>query len=345
MKKRADLQTGQKLMQSLQRLKHFQERPRMLFGSSGKVLGYSKKKSNEINGVNNMKSFKRIRALSWVLILFVVGCGGPPENNPLLEEAKSSYQQAEKDTLIVKKAPVALKEAEESLQESERLWKEKADQELVSHHAYIAKQKVAIARETAELNAAQDEVQRAEAERQRVLIKARKAEAIAAEKRAEKALSQAKKEREEAERARKRAEELAKRVNELEAQQTERGLVLTLGDVLFDFDKATLKPGGERAVNNLYKFLREYPERRVMIEGFTDTVGPADYNKQLSRRRADAVRQALLNKGIRSMRIQIRGYGEQYPVASNETEAGRQQNRRVEVIISEKDGRIEERGQ
>lgn len=279
-----------------------------------------------------------------IVLLFVIeGCGGPPEQNPLLQEAKSKYHQAEKDSLIVTKAPVALKEAEELLEKSEQLWQEEADEELVSHYAYISKQKVAIARETAELNAAQDEVERAESQRQKVLIQARRAEALAAEKRAEEALSQAKKERREAEQARKRAEELARRVNELEAQQTERGLVLTLGDVLFDFDKASLKPGGERAATNLAQFLKEYPERNVMIEGFTDTIGPTDYNRQLSRRRANAVKQALLNKGIQPSRIRIRGYGEKYPVASNSTEAGRQQNRRVEVIISDKEGRIDER--
>jgi outer membrane protein OmpA-like peptidoglycan-associated protein len=273
----------------------------------------------------------------------MTGCGGPPEDNPLLKEARSNFQKAEKDSAIVTNAPVALKEAEEALQESERLWEEKADKELVDHHAYIAKQKVEIARETAKLNAAQDEVERAESRRQKVLIEARKAEAIAAERRAEEALSQAEKERREAEKARKRAEELAERVNKLEAERTERGLVLTLGDVLFDFDKATLKSGGERAVEKLAQFMKEYPNRNVMIEGFTDTVGPADYNKQLSRRRANSVRQALQNKGISSSRIQVRGYGERYPVASNNTEAGRQQNRRVEVIISDAEGNIDER--
>ena len=273
----------------------------------------------------------------------MTGCGGPPEDNPLLKEARSNFQKAEKDSAIVTNAPVALKEAEEALQESERLWEEKADKELVDHHAYIAKQKVEIARETAKLNAAQDEVERAESRRQKVLIEARKAEAIAAERRAEEALSQAEKERREAEKARKRAEELAERVNKLEAERTERGLVLTLGDVLFDFDKASLKSGGERAVEKLAQFMKEYPNRNVMIEGFTDTVGPADYNKQLSRRRANSVRQALQNKGISSSRIQVRGYGERYPVASNNTEAGRQQNRRVEVIISDAEGNIDER--
>lgn len=278
-----------------------------------------------------------------LLIVMLTGCGGPPANNPMLQEADQTFREAENDSLIVTNAPVALKEAEEALQKSKQLKDEEADEELVSHYAYISKQKVAIARETAELNAAQDEVERAESRRQKVLIEARKAEAVAAERRAEKALSQAQKERREAEKARQRAEELAKRVDKLEAQKTERGLVLTLGDVLFGFDKATLKPGGKRAVDNLYKFMKEYPDRRVMIEGFTDNVGSAQYNKELSKRRANAVRKALMEKGIRSMRIQIRGYGEQYPVASNNTEAGRQQNRRVEVIISGQDGRIDER--
>lgn len=278
-------------------------------------------------------------------VVTLINCGGTPDKNPLLVEAKNNFQQAENDSMIVTKAPVALKEAEEELEISEQLWEEKADRELIDHHAYIAKQKVAIARETAELNAAQDEVERAEAERQRVLIQARKAEAEAAEQRAEEALTEARKERAAAEEARRRAEELAERVNELEAQQTERGLVLTLGDVLFDFDKASLKPGGRRAVSELTSFLQEYPERNVMIEGFTDNIGSDQYNHELSQRRANAVRQALMNNGISRSRIQTRGYGEQYPVAGNNTEAGRQRNRRVEVIISDKDGIIEERTQ
>ena len=279
------------------------------------------------------------------LAFAMIGCGGPPANNPLLEEAKSDFQEAERDTMIVREAPVALKEAEEALMESQQLWDEEADKQLVTHKAYIAKQKVRIARQTAMLNAAQDEVTRAEAERQRVLIEARKAEAEAAERRAEEALSQAQKERREAEQARQRAEELAQRVNELEAQRTERGLVLTLGDVLFAFDKADLKSGGIQAVEKLSMFLQEYPERNVMIEGFTDNVGSETYNQQLSERRASAVKQALVNRGIRTTRIRIRGYGERYPVASNSNEAGRQQNRRVEVVISDKDGNIDERGQ
>ena len=272
------------------------------------------------------------------LLFILAGCGGTPDKNPLLEKAKTHYQQAEQDSMIVTKAPVALKEAEEQLEKSRQLWKDGADKELVTHYAYMANQKVAIARQTARLNAAQDEVERAQTQRQKVLIQARKAEAKQAEQRAQKALQQAREERQ-------KAQELSEQLNNLKAKSTERGMVLTLGDVLFDFDKASLKPGGFRVVDRLSNFLEEYKDRNIRIEGFTDSVGGEEYNRNLSRQRAASVRDALLDRGVNSQRITIRGYGEQYPVASNGTEAGRQRNRRVEVIISDKSGEIPERGQ
>ncbi|MCP9291236.1 OmpA family protein [Gracilimonas sediminicola] len=282
-------------------------------------------------------------ALSLIIPLLLAGCGGPPQNNPLLTEARQSYDKAERDSMIVMKAPVALKEAEEALEQSHQLWEEGADKNLVEHYAYIAHQKTKIARETAELNAAQDEVERAEAERKEVLIEARKAEAIAAEQRAEKAMTQLQQERKEAEKARQEASELADRLSEMEARQSERGMVLTLSDVLFDFDSSTLKAGANKVVNELAAFLNNYPERTVQIEGFTDSVGSAEYNKNLSQRRADALKQALIKAGISSQRIETVGYGEEYPVATNMNEAGRQQNRRVEVIISNENGAVSQR--
>lgn len=277
------------------------------------------------------------------LSMILVGCGGPPQNNPLLTEAEQSYQKAEQDSLIVMKAPVALKEAEEALEQSQQLWEEKGEKKLVDHYAYIANQKTKIARETAMLNAAQDEVERAEAERKQVLIEARRAEAIAAEQRAEDALAQVQQEREEAQRARREAEELANRLSELEARQSERGMVLTLSDVLFDFDSSNLKSGASKVVNELAGFMNAYPERKIQIEGFTDSIGSAAYNQNLSQRRAESLERALINKGISSSRISTIGYGEEYPVATNMNEAGRQQNRRVEIIISDDDGAITER--
>jgi outer membrane protein OmpA-like peptidoglycan-associated protein len=268
-------------------------------------------------------------------IFIIIGCGGPPEDNPLLKEARSSFQEAEKDSVIVTNAPVALKEAEEALQESEQLWKEKADEELVDHHAYIAKQKVAIAREVAELNAAQDEVERAESQRQQVLIKARKAEAIAAEKRAEEALSRAEKERREAEKARKRAEGLAERVNKLEAERTERGLVLTLGDVLFDFDKYDLKETAKKSIEDLAGRIASVGIAEIIVQGHTDSDGSYDYNLLLSENRAESVlrrlNENLMDSGIYSFKTEA--YGESRPRVSNETAENRQLNRRVEIVV------------
>lgn len=287
----------------------------------------------------------------------VTGCGGPPQNNPLLSQAQTEYKKAENNPVVVSKASVALKEAEEALEQSEKIWSKKGKKELIEHYAYIAQQKTKIAEETAKLNDAQDEVGRAEAERNQVLIEARKAEAIASEKKAQKALGEVKTERAESERAREElkmeraaaekareeARELTDRLSEMEARESERGMVLTLSDVLFDFDSATLKPGATKAVSQLASFLQEYPERTIQIEGFTDSVGSDEYNQDLSRRRAEALKNALMNNGISSQRIRTIGYGKEYPVASNATEAGKQQNRRVEIIISNEDGIVKQR--
>ncbi|MFA5669526.1 MAG: OmpA family protein [Balneolaceae bacterium] len=273
----------------------------------------------------------------------LTGCGGPPQNNPLLSQAQTEFKSAESDPVVVSKAPVALKEAEEALEQSEKIWKEKGKKELIEHYAYIAQQKSKIAKETAKLNAAQDEVGRAEGERNQVLIEARRAEAIAAEQRAQKALGEVKTVRAEAEKARQEARELANRLSEMEARQSERGMVLTLSDVLFDFDSATLKSGANKAVSELASFMQEYPKRTIQIEGFTDSVGSAEYNQNLSQRRAEALKNALMNNGVSGQRIRTIGYGKEYPVASNATEAGKQQNRRVEIIISNEDGVVKQR--
>ena len=307
-----------------------------------------------------MKYIAQTFFLSLAVGLFI-GCGGPPAENPMLIEARAEYEAASADPSVVTNAPLALEEAKEALDVSERKFRNEEDQEEVTHYAYVAKQRVKIARQAAKLNAAEEQVKRAESERQEVLIEARAAEAERARREAEEqrreaqvalaeaeaARREAAQERQEAEAARAaaaaalaRAEELARQVEELQAQQTERGLVLTLGDVLFDVDKATLKPGGMRAVEKLVTFLNEYPKRNVMIEGFTDSTGGEDYNLALSELRADAVKAALVNQGIAATRIRTKGYGEGFPVASNANPAGRQLNRRVEVIISDDKGII-----
>lgn len=305
------------------------------------------------------------------VLILLVGCGGPPAQNPLLNSATEAYNAAEQDGMVVQYAPVALKEAEEALEISRDLWTAKADKSAIEHHAYLARQKTFIARETAKRNAANSEISRGEVERQQVLLEVRRSEADRSEARARRALLEAQSERALAVEARQNAEQsrlsatearqkadesrqaaleaeqradlLAQRVNELEARPTDRGLVLTLGDVLFEFGKATMRSEGMKSIEDLATFLKQYPERNILIEGFTDNIGSEAFNMELSRNRANSVKSDLLDKGIADNRIRIRGYGIQHPVASNATDSGRQQNRRVEVIISDLEGNIVDR--
>ena len=126
-------------------------------------------------------------------------------------------------------------------------------------------------------------------------------------------------------------------IEKLKATPTSRGLVLTLGDVLFDTGKAQLNPGAAFKLDQLAQFLNEHPDRRVQIDGFTDSVGSEAYNQDLSQRRADAVKAALLSRGVSPSRISTEGYGKAFPVASNNESGGRQLNRRVEVVIGNTD--------
>jgi outer membrane protein OmpA-like peptidoglycan-associated protein len=118
--------------------------------------------------------------------------------------------------------------------------------------------------------------------------------------------------------------------------------VLTLGDVLFDTNKATLKPGADQRIDRLATFLQKNPNERLIIEGYTDSTGSEEYNQELSQRRAQAVAEVLAGQGIPASRYQVVGKGQAFPVASNATPAGRQQNRRVEVVFSDQAGRFAE---
>lgn len=269
-------------------------------------------------------------------IFFLAACGGPPANNPLLQEARSNYNQARNSPDVVANAPTELQEAERLLERAEQLLRDKGDADEVNHYAYIARQRVRIAEQKAARRVAENAIEQGERERREVQLEARTREAERAEESARESQGRA-------EEASARAETLARRVEELEAERTERGLVLTLGDVLFDVGKAQLLPGAQQEVDKVANFLSQYEDRNVLIEGFTDITGSASANLDLSQRRADAVRQALIERGISDRRIRTRGYGVEYPIAPNDTAAGRQRNRRVEIVISDEEGEIPRR--
>lgn len=143
-----------------------------------------------------------------------------------------------------------------------------------------------------------------------------------------------------AEEAQRRAEMLEQELKDLRAKRTDRGVVVTLGDVLFDTAQSTLKPGAFATIDRLATVLKQDPERKVLIEGHTDSVGTEEYNQSLSERRAAAVQAALFERGVAGAQISTVGRGESVPVASNGNAGGRQQNRRVELVFQDDRSRI-----
>jgi OOP family OmpA-OmpF porin len=254
-----------------------------------------------------------------------IGCSTPRE--PLaLEHARTAYMQAERDPQVISQAPVALREAGQTLDRAERIWKHDHNTEEVQHLAQLTEWRVEIARAVVQQRMAEADIQLLGRERERVLQEARTREARLAQQEAERA-------QQAAQAATARSTQLEQELAALKAKETERGLLLTLGDVLFEYNRADLKSGAMQKLYPLITFLQENPTRNVVIEGHTDNIGSDAYNQDLSERRAEAVRDFLLQNGIRAERVTAQGRGKSYPVASNDTEVGRQQNRRVEITI------------
>lgn len=279
--------------------------------------------------------------------LAVLGaCATTPKDSALLAQARQAVSQAESDSNVTKYAPTELDRARKLLINAEGAAKEKGPADKVtSHYAYLTTQMAHIAEQRAHEQVAVARIKSGETERQRILLSARESEA-------DRALAQARDARAQAEQARNEAlnaqsqmaqaqSENQRLMGELQAaQQTSRGIVLTLGDVLFDTGKSDLKPGATRPIEQIATFLNENPERHVQIEGFTDSQGTDDYNQHLSQRRADAVAQAIIQRGIDAQRVRALGYGEEFPKASNSSAGSRQLNRRVEIVVSNGDAAI-----
>ncbi len=144
--------------------------------------------------------------------------------------------------------------------------------------------------------------------------------------------------------AQERVRQLEAQLRDIEAKQTERGLLVTLGDVLFAFNKADLTPQAGPRLDKLAAFLKQFPQRKLLVEGYTDAVGSDAYNMELSERRAEAIREALIARGVDTTRVVTKGYGKAYPVADNGSADGRAMNRRVEVVIADENGNLRGRG-
>lgn len=305
-----------------------------------------------------MKPFRPVTtvALSCVAALVAAACTTVnPEDFQPLRQARSEYQAAAADPKVTQNAQLELQRAERELRLAEQAVKETRDTDVWEHQAYLALRSAQLARETATLRSTEQEITKADAERKQLLLAAREREASTARAQADQARARESTAAQEAQakvqEAERRAAELQARVQSLQAdlqnaktEKTDRGTVMTFaGDLLFDTGQATLKPGGQRAMMKIAEVLKTDPGTMIVVEGFTDSVGSEDMNQALSERRALAVKQALVSQGAESSRIEARGYGEAYPVASNDTPAGRQLNRRVEVVFGGEGKSIQER--
>ncbi|WP_052480813.1 OmpA family protein [Gilvimarinus agarilyticus] len=305
-----------------------------------------------------IKHHKKALLGTTLAALLATGCATTPEEpDERLVRLRAELDNVSTIDEANRYAPVKLREAEESVEQLESLLNADAKPDVVSHQVYLADRKIDVAAQTARMKAADETVEQADERRRNLIIAAREAEAQSATMRAQRMNQQAEEASERARLAEERAlaaeayaQQMANRAKKLESdlqnistEQTERGLVLTLGNILFEVDKAEIKDGSERTLERVADFLNEYPKRKVLIEGFTDNTGADSYNQNLSERRAASVQQSLVDAGVDSSRIRARGYGESHPVASNDSQAGRLQNRRVEIIIADEGEEVVER--
>jgi outer membrane protein OmpA-like peptidoglycan-associated protein len=284
---------------------------------------------------------------SAIALAVMAACSSLPDRVDTLEQARLAVRSVERDELASETAASELEKARNALAEADEAYRERESLELITHKAYVAQRYADIAKERINEGRAKQQIAQGETQRNEVLLQARTREADAAEHQASAAEQQANAAEQQAQRAtadaqtaQQRNQELERELERLNAKETERGVVLTLGDVLFDTAQNALKPGAGRTLDQLATFMQEHADRNVLIEGHTDARGEDDYNVVLSERRADAVREALVDRGIPSERIRSVGLGESYPIAGNDTAAGMQANRRVEIVISDEDGKF-----
>ena len=252
-----------------------------------------------------------------VSAVLMAACATEPQAPAGAAQARSKLTQLQSDQQLATRAPVAIKDADTAVRVAET---PQTDAALAAHQVYIADRKVDTAIALAEARLAEDQRAALGAERESARLDSRTQEADAAKAAVASAVAE--------------SAELRRQIDELQAMDTDRGLVLTLGDVLFETGRADLKSDATTNLTKLVAFLNNYPTRTVLIEGYTDNVGSEDYNQGLSRRRAETVQSYLVRQGVDPARLSASGLGEGSPVADNESAAGRQQNRRVEVIIS-----------
>ena len=316
------------------------------------------------------QTFSR-HSLALAAALLLGACSTLQADNTALLNARAAFETAQSTAQTRELAAPELAAAGTALNLANASFTRGDSVSEVDHLAHLASQRVAMAQQTARQKAADAQILSAEAERDRTRLAARTNEADeaqrqaqlsqlnaqaaqraaaasqmnarAAEMNAQSAQMRAQSAQAQTADALVRAAQLEEQLRALNAKKTERGMVVTIGDVLFDSGRAELKPSSARDMGKLADFFRAYPQRTALVEGFTDSVGGEAANQDLSNRRAAAVQSALSNLGVDRQRIAAKGYGEAFPVAGNDNASGRQMNRRVEIVLSDDNGQVKAR--
>jgi outer membrane protein OmpA-like peptidoglycan-associated protein len=278
-----------------------------------------------------------------VIAALLTACNSMPTSTSMLDQTRNDYQSAQSNPKVASYAPLEMKQASDAMAKANAAAANNDSTEEIDKLAYLAKQKIALTQEVAKQKSAEADVAKSGTERDKMRLDQRTREADQSRTAANIARGDAAYAQQQTRDAQARNANLEVQLAELSAKKTERGMVITLGDVLFATDQARLNPEGQRTVQKLAQVLTQNPQRTVLIEGFTDSTGSSAHNQALSERRADAVQLGLLEQGIARNRIAIHGYGEAHPVAGNESTTDRQLNRRVEIVLSEDDGKIRPR--
>jgi outer membrane protein OmpA-like peptidoglycan-associated protein len=288
----------------------------------------------------------------------LAACSTAPTITPQLEQARDTVSRASSDAAVSRYAALELKKANDTLGRANALSAERESPADIDSTAYVAMQQARTAMTLAKAASDEEAIKSAEAERERARADANadaasraraaaadarsraanaNAQAAAASADANAARAQAQAAQADAATAQAQAAALQQQLSDMQAKRTERGMLVTLGDVLFEFGRAEVKSNAQGSIDKLGAFLNQHPERRILIEGFTDSVGSDSANQALSERRARAVSDSLQRAGVAANRIDVRGYGKRYAVAGNGNASDRALNRRVEVYISDDD--------
>ncbi|MES2740261.1 MAG: OmpA family protein [Pseudomonadota bacterium] len=295
------------------------------------------------------------------IAVLVAACSSAPTSTSLLDQTRGDYLAAQNNPAVATYAQAEFRQASAALERANTAATKQESLDAVDKLAYLAKQAIATAQEVAKRKAAEAEVANAGKQRDQIRLDVRTQEAISAKQQAEAAQQQALAATAQAQNAQAQAQNaqaqaqsaeaatrdaqaraaaLEAQLADLAAKKTERGIIITLGDVLFGTGQARLTADGSNTARKLADVLSKNPQRTVLIEGFTDSTGSSASNLELSQRRAEAVSTALVEMGIARERIATRGYGEAYPVAGNASAGERQLNRRVEIVLSEEGAAI-----